>query len=317
MALNGSLSEFSVAEVLQLLALQQKSGVLVLKHDDARSHALFFERGRILAAADRRRDSRHPFLHSLLDHMHITREQMETIEDISRETNQDLFTVILTTGILGRDRLGEEMMRYTQRLMDDLIGWKAGTYEFSGDERSVPHQGLVVKASPEELLMESMRRNDELATLKDSLIGSDMVLAKAPNPPGGPLPKECTVVLKLVDGRRTVAEICAKSPMGDYLTYEAITELLGRQELIVLDAEQAARLRSREHGKIRFSPLAWVAVLVPVAASVFLGLFAGPLLAGDPDRGWLPGEVAASRAEVRTQVTNEISRLAATLPPED
>jgi len=312
-ALKGSLAEFAVPEVLQLLALQQKSGILVLTHEDGRSHVLFFERGRVLAAADRRRETRHPFLHHLLHNLAVNREQVETVEDISKTTGQDIFSVLLTTGLMGRDRLGEEMHRYCQRIVDDVIGWHSGVYEFSGDERSLPQQGLTVKLNPEELVLESMRRNDELSTLKDSLIASDMVLARAPNPPSTPLPRECMVVLSTIDGRRTVEEICRRSPMGEYLTYDAIAELLGRQQAIIMDPNQAARLAQAEKSRVRLTPLAWALLLIPAVASVLLGTVTGPLLASTAKLTWLPQVTTQHRAEEREHLRGECLRLARSL----
>jgi hypothetical protein len=310
MALQGALSEFSVAEVMQLLALQQKSGILVLNHGDGRAHAMFFERGRILAAADRRMESRHPFLRHLLENLHVNEEQVETVEDISKETGQDIFTVLLTTGLMGRDRLQEEMQRYAQRLVDDVVGWQDGTYEFSGDEKSLPHQGLTLKLNPEELVMESMRRTDELATLKGSLISAELVLAKAPNPPSQPLPRECMVVLSLVDGRSTVEEISRRSPMGDYLTYDAIAELLGRQMVLVMDASQAARLdRGRAWG-FRLSPISVGLVFLPIVLSLCFGALVAPRLhTVDPTESWLPASVTQHRKEHRDQLRLEVHRL--------
>ena len=165
MAILRNLAEFSVAEILQLLALQQKSGVLSLTDGRDQSQVLFFEHGRILAAADRRQDGRHTFLAYLMNNMLLTQDQLESVEDICRATGQDLFTVMVTSGVVGRDRMLEEMRRKTQRIIDDVVEWRNGTYEFSGDEKSLPRQGITLKLSPEELLLESMRRNDELLTL--------------------------------------------------------------------------------------------------------------------------------------------------------
>ena len=315
MALTGNLSEFSVPEVLQLLALQQKSGVLSLKQDK-RLITLYFERGKILGAAGKRREDAEEFLEGLVQSLHITDDQKDTVMDISKETNQDVFTVLVTTGLLGKDRLAEEIHRYTQFVVDDLLEWREGMYEFSGDERSLPHQGVTVKVGPEELLMESMRRKDELATLKESLIQPSLVLAKSPNQPSQPLPRDCQVVLNLVDGRRTVEEVCEDSPLGNYLTYDAVAELLGRQQVIVMDSEQAARYAVNK-ASTKFSPLAWVLLIVPLAASLLFGTVTSRLFASpEPENAsWLPEDLAAKRFEFHEQVVAETARLAGSITP--
>ena len=65
MALQGSLEDFSLAEILQLIALQKKSGVLRLTSPEA-SGVLFFERGVIVSVTDRREKKSDPLLEHLV-----------------------------------------------------------------------------------------------------------------------------------------------------------------------------------------------------------------------------------------------------------
>ena len=251
MAIRGGLAEFSVPELLQLLALQQKTGVLTLTHKKGETHVLFFWRGRVLAAADRRRSSRHQFLTYLYQNQLITEDQMESVEDISRSTAQDIFTVILASGVMGRDRLQEEMHSFSQRLADGLMDWVDGTYDFTPcEEKSLPSQGVPMTLNPEELVLESMRRTDELATIKESMLSPELVLAVVESAPKEPLPRETALVLRLVDGTRSIQEICRRSPLGEFLTYEAVSDLLSRQRIMILDPKEAqagTRLPENRH----------------------------------------------------------------------
>ncbi|NNF06079.1 MAG: DUF4388 domain-containing protein, partial [Candidatus Eisenbacteria bacterium] len=248
-------------------------------------------------------------LRYMLDNFILTNQQSQTVQDISKQAGQDIFTILLTTGLMGRDRLEEEMVRYAQRLIDDLVGWKEGSYEFSGDEKSLPQQGVVIKLKPEELVMESMRRNDELSTLKDKLIQSNLVLAKAPNPPSTPLPRECMVIMNLVDGKKTVDEVCHISPMGEYLTYDAISELLGRQMVLVMDRDQASRLKSNRRLELKAFVSSTAMVLLPAAVSFLIGTWAGPALSNSASKsGWLPEQVETNRKVERVRLQKEVHR---------
>ena len=289
MAIRGGLSEFSVAEILQLLALQQKSGVLALSESRGGSQVLFFERGRVMAAADRRQDGRHAFMSYLTENLILTRDQLESVEDICRGTGHDLFTVLVSSGVMGRDRLLEEMRRYSQRIVDDVVNWRDGTYEFSGDEKSLPNQGITLKLNPEELLLESMRRNDELATLKESMLAPDLILARVMDAEPQPLPRECTVVMNLVNGHRTIEEICRISPLGEYITYDAVSELLGRQQAMIVDPQDVVDLTLTRADRRRVSGPAAIALLSLVLGSILLGTGMGPLLRhSSTASSWLP-----------------------------
>ncbi len=315
MAILGNLSEFSVAEILQLLALQQKSGVLSLTDGRDQSQVLFFEHGRILAAADRRQDGRHTFLAYLMNNMLLTQDQLESVEDICRATGQDLFTVMVTSGVVGRDRMLEEMRRYTQRIIDDVVEWRNGTYEFSGDEKSLPRQGITLKLSPEELLLESMRRNDELLTLKESMLAPDLVFARVQDAETQPLPRDCVAALGLVDGRRTLEEICVVSPLGEYMTYDAISELLSRQQIMIVEPGEVEQIPSVTARGSLVSWPAMAAALSLVVGSLLLGSGVGALTDRSAQgRGWLPEEVEARRDRIRVELRAEIATLRDTLP---
>jgi len=314
MAIRGSLSEFSVPEILQLLALQQKSGVLALSHAGDETLVMFFERGKVLAAAERRQVGRNAFLGHLSDNLMLTADQQESVEDICQATGHDLFTVLVSSGVLGRDRLQEEMRRFAQLRVDDVVGWREGSYEFSGDEKSLPSQGITVKLNPEELLLESMRRGDELATLKESMLAPDLLLAKVRNADSVPLPHDGQMVLTLVNGARTIEEICAESPLGDYLTYDAISDLLSTQQIMIVDPAQAVHLIAR---RARRTPITWspiFAAISLVVGSALFGVGLEPLLHDSRgDTGWLSPEAIERRAEVRVHLEHDVAALRETL----
>jgi hypothetical protein len=302
MAIRGGLAEFSVPELLQLLALQQKTGILTLTHRKGQSHVLFFWRGRVLAAADRRRSGRHQFLGYLGQNHALALDQVESVEDISRSTGQDIFTVLIASGVLGRDRLAEEMRSFTQLMIDGLVDWVDGSYEFTPTEEKVlPSQGLALHLNPEELVLESMRRADELTTMKESMLAPDLVLALVEDAPSEPLPREMGLVLRLIDGKKTIDAICHASPLGDYLTYEAISNLLSREKIMIVHPKEAPVRSGSARSRPRVSLSALGAILCLIVGSALLGAGLNPLLArGQQDAPWLGQEVAERRDAVRS-----------------
>jgi len=314
MAIRGSLTEFSVPELMQLLALQQKTGVLTFNHPKGATHVLFFWRGRVLAAADRRKTGRHEFLSHVYQNQLLSLDQVESVENINQSTGQDIFTVLLASGTIGRDRLTEEMRRYTQRVSDELVSWTVGSYDFSPcDDKLLPAQGLPIHMNPEELVLESMRRADELATMKESMFAPDLTLARVEDAPPGPLPRECTIVLRLLDQPRAILELTQLSPLGDFLTYEAISELLGRQRIMIVDSDEARRLGGKQKVVASFSFSAFAGIMTLLIGSVLLGTGFAPLLAHSrPDSGWLDPGVTGRRAQVTTEVESQLSSLGIT-----
>jgi hypothetical protein len=200
-------------------------------------------------------------------------------------------------------------------MVDELVNWLEGTYEFaSADEKALPTHGLAIHLNPEELVLESMRRADELTTMQESMLAPDIMLARVKSAPREPLPRECTIVLKRVDGTKTIHELCRSSPLGDFLTYEAITELLGRQQIMVLDPKDTRRIAPAHKPRTRVSWSALTAILALVLGSMLLGAGLEPLLVKSAQySGWFSEDVSQRRTEVREALRTDVEHLRKTL----
>jgi hypothetical protein len=226
MALQGNLDDFSLPEILQLIAVQQKSGVLKLTsgHDVA---VIFFEGGRVVSTRDRRRNARDPLKIFLVQTGYITDAQLKQIETIEGESKRELTDVLLSGNYLTTENLALAIQDQIQDTMHQLLTWKQGTYHFSGDARTVPKFAANVRLNTEGLLMESMRRLDEIVRYKQTLSSPAMVLrpkalAMPPKDMTGPEQR----VLPLVDGLKPLRDIVAQSKLVEFEVYEALHHLL-------------------------------------------------------------------------------------------
>jgi hypothetical protein len=117
-------------------------------------------------------------------------------------------------------------------------------------------------------------------------------------------------VLKLVDGERTIEEISRLDPMGEYLTYDAISELLGRQLIMIVDPADAVPRARKRTGRAPTSLSAVGGILLLLVGSAILGAGLHPLLAHSRgEGGWLPGETAERRTEVQAVVSEQVREL--------
>ncbi|MBI4364297.1 MAG: DUF4388 domain-containing protein, partial [Candidatus Latescibacteria bacterium] len=226
MALQGNLDDFSLPEILQLIAVQQKSGVLKLTAGDEVA-VIFFDGGRVVSTRDRRRNARDPLKAFLIQIGRLTEAQLRQIETIEGESRRELTDILLTGNYMAAEDLTRALEQQIQDTMHQLLTWKAGAYHFSGDARTVPKFAVNVKLNTEGLLMESMRRMDEIVRYKETLSSPAMVLRpKALSVP----PKDLTPaehrVLPLADGLRPLRDIVAQSKLVEFEVYEALHHLL-------------------------------------------------------------------------------------------
>jgi hypothetical protein len=318
MGLSGNLESFGVLEILQLMALQRKSGVLRLQNTDGQQQVLFLEKGRIVATRDRRANDDDPLIRFLHGASYLNDEQMQTLSNVQKQSGRDALYVMLSGGMIGRDRLVEAVTQHTQQIVDNLLGWRHGTYDFSGDERSIPKLAFKVPLSVEELLMEGVRRMDELATIKQAVLAPDLHLMRSSDSiDRSSLSRELLVVYDLVQGSTMVETIVARSPLGEYSTYEAISALLETGSLVVDpcppavpadDGRQQARApRARVPVTHRIGLAPWAMVVVACSGSLILALLLKPFLHGHA-KGLLPVEVQAARFHADGALAREVYR---------
>ena len=296
MALQGNLDDFSLPEILQLIAVQQKSGVLKLTAGDDVA-VVFFEAGKIVSTRDRRRNARDPLKPFLVRTGHLSEAQLKQIETIEAESRRELTDILVSGNYLSNDELTTAVENQIQDTLHQLLTWKTGSYHFSGDARTVPKFAVNVRLNTEALLMESMRRIDEFARYRETFTSPAMVLRPKAlaTPPKEMSPQEQRV-LPLVDGLRPLRDVVSQSKIVEFEAYEALHHLydLGVIEvsLGVAPAKVTPLLpqaktppAARPNGA-----LAWAVALLAIAASVAIGTWVTPGLLRQAERaGTAPG----------------------------
>src|SRR5262245_20848939 len=116
MGLSGNLESFGVLEILQLMALQRKSGVLRLERQDGEQQVLFLEKGRIVATRDRRTEGDDPLVRFLRSANYLSEDQLHTLNTVQAQSGRDALYVMLSGGLIGRDRLVEAVTQHTQQI---------------------------------------------------------------------------------------------------------------------------------------------------------------------------------------------------------
>jgi len=275
MALQGNLQDFSLVEILQLIAVQRKSGVLRLT-SDSNSAVLFFEKGNIVSLSDRREREKNsePLLDFLSNTGRLNREQLEQVCAIRVQSKKELPEIVISGGYLSSKQLTEAIEQFARELLPTLVTWKKGTYVFSGDERTVSRLYFKVPMRTEALLMDCMRRIDESARMKE-LYSPSLILRPTGKQQPDELGEHEKRVLGLVDGKNPIYDIVVKSKLGEFRTYEVLDRLVetGLIETTGWTAEPLSEEPAAAIGaKIQLVPALRIAVVVVSLAVVSLGV---------------------------------------------
>jgi len=169
MALSGSLEDISIVDVLQILGMAGKNGVLHLDREDQKAQIAFSE-GRVVAI------TAHPRLSFLTDILiergHLTQEKL--LQALEKQRDQGarhipLGSTLLEIGAITVSHIEDAVAQSILGAIGEIASWTDGEFWFEPGGMKPPVDPLFipetvnieVSISPQELLLEAARIHDE------------------------------------------------------------------------------------------------------------------------------------------------------------
>jgi hypothetical protein len=229
--LRGDLRVVPLAEVLQLLDVQEQSGVLTVERAGAKVE-IFFRRGRVdQAIADGVPDE---FLlgRFVLDAELMQRPDFESFLESRSAGNLRLIgQQLVKLGYLADADLRTALTRQSSELIYEILRWRHGRFRFvAGLELPPSVIDAALGLDVEAVLMEGYRRVDEWHLIERAIDNFDVVFLRNEDAVAqmgrGRLTREELAVLELVNGKNTVKDIIRKSRMGSFDVSKMLYRLL-------------------------------------------------------------------------------------------
>lgn len=299
MALTGTVEDFGIAEILQLIGQQAKSGVLHLESRDDEIH-VGISGGYVVRAEAAGRKARDRLGSMMLRAELLSRDQLDRALEEQRRTLRRLGDILVDLGYVTREQLREMTALQTTETVYRLFRWKSGTYAFEPGEVEWDRE-TVTPLRAESVLMEGFRRVDEWPMVRKRISSLAMTFErrKAPAPereragagdaaeaaadPTGEAalgrsevaglgPNERRVHALAVPGR-TVEQIVDLSRLGEFEASKALATLVNLGYL-------EPRLPSRAAGAVGAYAQGWPARLRAGASRVLATVAIAAALAG-------------------------------------
>jgi hypothetical protein len=258
MALEGTLKDFSLADIFQLIGLQRKTGVLTLRGKDDTVTVTFLD-GKVVAADSLNKRLENRLGNVLVKIGTLTQEQLNKALEIQKETLQRLGFILIHYKIISQESLRSALQQQILNIIYRLFRWNDGEYHFSQETTIEYDQENVIPITAESILMEGARMIDEWPIIEKRIRNYSMVFRKKPMTQDivvvssddvdeiafddDPAPKkrkktsdtnsikiseEENVVFLKVNGKNTVGDIVETSAMSEFDTCKALYELLTR-----------------------------------------------------------------------------------------
>lgn len=226
MAIEGALTDVSLADICQLLSMGRKSGCLSMTDKSNFGH-IFFEEGRIVYSSLLDRPDRLGDL--LVKNGAITAEALTDAMAAQAENDGTLLgQLIVAAGAISQEELEKYISVQIEEAVYHLFTWNTGTFQFIADVR--PDEGLfLIDTSADALLMESARRVDEWSVMEKKISSMDLIFALERNPleeEDVELSDHQKRLVSLLDGERTVTDLVQESGLVEFDTGKALYGLI-------------------------------------------------------------------------------------------
>src|SRR5256886_2396998 len=226
MAIKGSLKEASLPDVLQLLALGQKTGCRSIA-DRSNFGYIYFDKGRICYASIVNRRDRLGDI--LVKHSKITQAQLDSsVHRQTKEHGKKLGEVLVGMAVITQADLERYMRVQIEESVYYLFTWTQGTFNFEADVRP-ERQDFLASITPESLLLEGARRVDEWSLIEKKIPGFDLIFVLDKDRLAiseAKLTNTQQRVLPLLDGSRDVHHVIEDSGLGEFEIGKALYGLI-------------------------------------------------------------------------------------------
>jgi len=319
MALEGTLKDFSLADIFQLIGLQRKTGVLTLRANDDTVTVTFLD-GKVVGADSLNHRLENRLGHVLIRSELLTQDQLNRALEIQKETLQRLGFILVHYGIISVDALKQALQIQIMQIIFRLFRWKDGEYHFSQETTIEYDRDYVVPVSAESILMEGARMIDEWPIIEKRIRSYDMVFRKKLTDQeivvvGAEdadevdfdasdsstrrrrliisdkirISREEKVIYDMVDGTMTVRDVMEMSKFSEFDTAKALYELLTRDLIEEVRGSAAAEVLAAQATPLDETdvaetpvPLPLVAVLAMLAILSLATSFRNPLNSLNP-----------------------------------
>ena len=278
MALEGRIVDFGVADILQLISQQQKTGVLLVQRGTESIEVLFWN-GMIVSAHPVAKDDKELLGERLLRSGLVSEGQLQRALSIQRKNRQHIGEVLVEMNIMSRETLDRIVHNQIYDTFSELFQWKDGSYVFQPapvnfNERVFTPLGL------EHIILDVLRMMDEWPLMLKSISSLEAVYKKTDRVAGGTtaedteacMTQDQKIVFNLLDGCLCVSELTDRSLLGKFATAQALRVLLDKELIERVEKENLVAGTARSWQQLlgrRLFAAGWYAVLAIIAIGLF------------------------------------------------
>jgi hypothetical protein len=282
-SLRGSLKDFGIADVFQLIGQQRKTGILEFSSNREKIR-LLFDRGAVVSAAPVGQWSYAAFGEMLVRCGLLTPNRVDDLRSECEASAQTLPSVAIDRGWLSPEELRQIEDLLTRETILAVLRWQVGSFDFTAEE--VAHdREFDSLLGAEQILMDGLRMVDEWQTFAKLVPSENTVFRRVLSferyreGMSGESQQQIANaerVFDLIDGRLPVRRVTDLSLLG---AFDAVRALARLHDNRVIETVDSASLISVPESEPNITPRSsWFASLIRVALPLVVLLLVTTLI---------------------------------------
>jgi hypothetical protein len=215
MALKGNLRDFSTTQLLNLVNLARKTGMLTV-NGQSQNVVLYFKEGRLIRASTNA-DSVH-LAAMLLKTGKLTDDQARAVDSQSASSSDRMIgKYLMEAKLVSRDDIIQGVKDYMLGIVYDLFTWEEG--EFFFDQETLPaNDKIMIPLNLDNVILEGSRRIEQNRVLEEELPDLSTIALKITDKPlrDVKLTQDDWRVISHIHPRNSVKQIAQNNHMDEY-----------------------------------------------------------------------------------------------------
>lgn len=236
--MEGTLKEYSFADLIQMFGYQRRTGILTLKRSEE-FVTLIFHNGSIVGVEAFPHRIETMLGRVLIKQGKITEKGLERALSIQKKTNEKLGRILVDIGLISKEDLSSSLALQATKIIFSLFKWKDGEFKFKSSDTVEYDKEYFTPIEVDNILMQGMQMLDEWPRITSLIRSKKVVFEPLPVKPEFEVVDEISEgtgekklsriefeTLKLIDGKRSVEEILDLSYVNEFLTLRSIVSLI-------------------------------------------------------------------------------------------
>jgi tetratricopeptide (TPR) repeat protein len=217
----GGIRTLTVPHFFLSLRAGKKTGIAVFERDDV-VKKVYIKDGDVLFASSNVDDDR--LGEFMLRVGKLTAQQYDASVELMKKTGKKQGVILIELGFITPQTMMQVVRDQITHIIQGLFAWREGSCRF--EEGPLPLNDIIpLQMSLGNLILSGVRRL-EWEMVRDSLPPAGTVLRPATDPialfQAADLSANQKAVLALIDGKRTIKDICSLSQAGDFYTLKVL-----------------------------------------------------------------------------------------------